>query len=98
MQIISSSINLSKIDKSKLVKDKNGNLWLNMDIFISDTADKYGNDVSLCYRQSKEERERKDKKVYIGNGKTVYGKLPSNQQKAIERDNETLNTSDDLPF
>lgn len=93
--IITASINLSKIDKTKLTKDKNGNLWLNMDIFVSDTPDRYGNDVSIAYRQTKEERELKEKRGYIGNGKIVYGKIPRTQQSLINNDN---NTDDGLPF
>lgn len=96
--ILTASINLSKIDKSKLAKGKNGNLWLNFDIFVSDSPDRLGNDAALAYRQTREERESRQKRIYIGNGKVVHGKIPDYLQKAIAKDNDILNVADDLPF
>ena len=71
-QIISASIDLTKIDKSKINNHKNGSAYYNIDIFIKDEKDQYGNDCAISQSQSKEEREAKEKKVYIGNGKSVW--------------------------
>jgi hypothetical protein len=65
------SICVSDIDKSKLQQSKNGKLYLQIDIWINDQADNYGNTASISIRQSKEEREAKTKKTYIGNLKPV---------------------------
>jgi hypothetical protein len=65
------SICVSDIDKSKLTQAKNGKLYLQVDIWINDQADNYGNTGSISIRQSKEEREAKNKKTYIGNLKPV---------------------------
>jgi hypothetical protein len=65
------SICVSDIDKSKLTQAKNGKLYLSVDIWINDQADNYGNTGSISIRQSKEEREAKNKKTYIGNLKPV---------------------------
>jgi len=70
-RIIAASIDLTKIDKSKINNHKNGSAYYNIDIFIKDEKDQYGNDCAISQSQSKEEREAKDKKVYIGNGKSV---------------------------
>lgn len=72
MKIISASIDLTKIDKSKINNHKNGSQYYNIDIIIKDDKDQYGNDCSITANQSKEERDAKLKKVFIGNGKTVY--------------------------
>lgn len=96
--IAKASINLTKIDKKKLVQDKSGNLWLNIDVFINAHPDRYGNDVALAYTMTKAERESKQSRTYIGNGKVVLGKIPQNQQKAIQKDNEAIADSYDLPF
>ena len=72
MKIISASIDLTKIDKSKINNHKNGSQYYNIDIIIKDEKDQYGNDCSITANQSKEDREAKDKKVYIGNGKVVW--------------------------
>ena len=69
------SICLSDIDKTKIAKsDKNGKLYLSVDIWVNEQPDNYGNIGSINVRQSKEEREAKEKKTYIGNFKQLEGK------------------------
>lgn len=72
MKIISASINLNKINKSKLIKGKDGNEYLNISIICNDTENEWGKDVSITEGQSEQERKDKVKKNFIGNGKTVY--------------------------
>ena len=66
--LISGSIDLTKIDKSKLKDGK----YLQVQISVNDTTDNYGNNVSITVNQSKEEREAKEKKTYLGNAKVVW--------------------------
>jgi hypothetical protein len=86
--LYSGSICVSDINKSKLTQAKNGKLYLSVDIWINDQADQYGNTGSISIRQSKEEREAKTKKVYIGN------------LKPVEKSNDTPSAQaiDPLPF
>lgn len=70
--IISASIDLTKIDKSKIIKGKNGAEYYNIQVMINDKKDKYDNDVSVIQGQTKEERQRKDNKQYIGNGRVIW--------------------------
>ena len=72
MKIISASINLNKINKSKLVKGKDGNEYLNISIICNDSENEWGKDVSITEGQTEQERKDKVKKNYLGNGKTVY--------------------------
>lgn len=65
--ILNLSIDLSKVDKGRLVDGK----YLNTQIFINDET-KYGNNVSMAYSQTKDEREAKEPKQYIANGKVVW--------------------------
>lgn len=76
------SIDLNKIDKSKIVtKDKNGNpfsngaKYLNVSIWVNDEPDKYGNSVSI-------QMGGKDDKIYIGNAKEYQkdGQAQTNQK------------------
>jgi hypothetical protein len=60
--IISGSIDLESIDKSKLNKGK----YLNFDILLSDES-KYNNNAWVVQSQTKEEREAKTKKISLGN-------------------------------
>jgi hypothetical protein len=92
--ILNLSIDLSKVDKSKLVDGK----YLNTQVFINDET-KYGNNVSMAYSQSKEQREAKEPKQYIANGKVVY---VNNGIVVAEKEVENVvnNTKEDsnLPF
>ena len=66
--IISGSIDLTKINKSKLINGK----YLNIQISVNENTDQYGNNVGITIGQTKEEREAKSKKTYIGNAKVVW--------------------------
>ena len=68
--IINASIDLSKVDNSK-VFEKDGKKWLNLSISINDETT-YGNNVGIALAQTKEEREAKQPKTYLGNGKVVW--------------------------
>lgn len=70
-KIVNFSIDLKKIDKSKLIEGKKGT-YLNLTASLNDEADAYGNDVAVYVSQSKEEREGKQKRNYLGNGKVVW--------------------------
>ena len=90
--ILSLSIDLTKIDKSKLKDGK----YLNTQIFINDET-KYGNNVSMAYSQTKEERDAKTPKQYIANGKVVYVNNGITVAEKEETPQETKQVSD-LPF
>jgi hypothetical protein len=62
------SIDVKKIDKSKLYKGQ----YLNLTVATRDELSQYGQNASVFYAQSKEEREAEIKKTYIGNGKVVW--------------------------
>jgi hypothetical protein len=70
-QLISASIDVSKISKDKLVKGEKGT-YLNITISINDEVDQYGNQAGIYESQTKEERESKVKKNYLGNGKIAW--------------------------
>ena len=72
-KLIGASIDLTKIDKSRIIVGKAGAKYYNIDIWINDEPDKYGNHASVQQNQTKEERENKKQKIYLGNGKKLYG-------------------------
>ena len=71
--IISGSIDLESIDKTKLAKGK----YLQFDIILSDES-KYGNNAWVVQGQSKEEREAKEKKVSLGTTWSGASSTPGN--------------------
>lgn len=88
------SIDLMKIDKSKIITHANGCKYLNIDITVNDEKDQYQNDVSVAVSQTKEERDLKLKKTYLGNGKTVW----ESEKKQTTEQVITSNEVEDLPF
>lgn len=97
MQIISASINVELIDKTKLIKGKKGTYY-NFDI-INDGPNEYGNDTSICIEQSKEERTSKQKRVYLGSGKTVFKTSPAIAPEDTYIQSSKKDQGDDtLPF
>jgi hypothetical protein len=69
--IIKANINLNEIPKDKIYKGKKGS-YLPITITINDEVDQFGNQGPVVVEQSKEEREAKVAKVYLGNVKVVW--------------------------
>lgn len=92
--IINASIDLSKVDKSKIF-EKDGKKWLNLSISVNDES-MYGNNVGISIAQSKEERDAKQPKTYLGNGKLVW--WSGNMVLAEKQEQGTQQEENDLPF
>ena len=75
--IIKTSINLSLIPKDKIIICKKGK-YLPIALSVNDEPDQFGNQGPVIVDQTKEEREAKAPKVYLGNTKVVWsnGKMP----------------------
>lgn len=97
-QLISASINLSKIDKSKIIEGKEGAKYLNIQIALNDQADNYGNTVAITINQLKEERDAKTPKIYLGNGKVVWTSDGQNSTTQSAPTSANKPVEDDLPF
>ena len=69
--IIKTSINLNNIPKDKIIEGKKGK-YLPITITINDELDQFGNNGPVVVAQSKEEREAKVAKVYLGNVQVVW--------------------------
>ena len=62
-------IDLNKIDKSKIKAGKNGEKYYSVVVDNRKEADKFGNTHTVYDNQSKEDREAKVAKNYLGSGK-----------------------------
>jgi len=89
--ILRLSLDVSKIDKSKLYKGKKG-VYLNAAVLLKDEPDQYGNDGMIVQDVSKEEREQGIKGAILGNGKWA-GQRPTGEQVAADIDD-----GDEIPF
>jgi hypothetical protein len=101
-QLFSASLDVSKISKDKLIKGAKGN-YLNITVSVNDEADQYGNVLSIYESHTKEEREAKEKKNYIANGKLVWSSdggstAQSAPAKTAPTPAPKVEEGDDLPF
>ena len=102
--IIKASINLNAIDKSKIIEGKKGK-YLPITITVNDEPDQFGNQGPVTMDQTKEEREAKTPKQYLGNVKVVWtngtfpDKIPYEGNGATpQQAKQPAKVEDDLPF
>ncbi len=98
--ILAASINLNEIPKDKIIVGKKGK-YLPISITLNDELDQFGNQGPVIVSQSKEEREAKQAKTYLGNVKLVWTngevkKFDNPQQQAAPVAAAAI--EDDLPF
>jgi len=93
--LISLSIDVSKITKSK-IKDMK---YLDVTISVDDATNQWGKNASIYESQTKEEREAKAPKAYIGGGKVVWtdGSIKV-AEKASNEPKKASTPSEELPF
>jgi hypothetical protein len=102
MRILKGSIDVSKIDMSKVFVGKKGE-YINVSILIRDELDQYGNTGFITQDTTKEERESGMKGTILGNIKDLPGKSPAPVQHYSEELSNKIpppivNLADDLPF
>jgi len=100
--IIKASINLNAIDKSKIIEGKKGK-YLPITITINDEPDQFGNQGPVTMDQTKEEREAKTPKQYLGNVKVVWtnGTFPDKipyEGNGAPQPKAQAKVEEDLPF
>ena len=99
--IIKASINLNEVPKDKIIIGKKGK-YLPITITLNDELDQFGNQGPVIVDQSKEEREAKTQKTYLGNVKVVW--TNGENVAAAPRDGQPQQVApvktvdDDLPF
>ena len=99
--IIKTSINLNNIPKDRIFTGKKGK-YLPITITLNDELDQFGNQGPVVVEQTKEERDAKAPKTYLGNVKVVW----TNGQNVdpAPRDNQSAPApapaaaEEDLPF
>jgi hypothetical protein len=102
--IVKGSIDLTKVPKDRIIVGKKGK-YINVAITVNDEEDQFGNFGPIIVDQTKEEREAKAPKTYLGNVRVVWsngtfpsptpfeGAQPKAQPKAKSKEEE-----EDLPF
>jgi len=101
-----SNVYIKKETLEVLLKTLNakGEKGISIDISIGEQSNDYGQNLSAYVSQSKEEREAKKQRYYIGNGKCFWtdGKIEVAKKKEEVHTAEVINDKseeqDDLPF
>lgn len=72
--------------------EKNGKIYAKFVIDERKEKDQYGNTHSVAINQTKEQREAKEKKVYVGNGKELVfnAKKPDYEQLPDQKSDDSL--------
>ena len=95
--LINLSLRVDKLPKEKFVQGKDGAVYYNFTIGLNDESNQWGQNVSATDSQTKEEREAKKPKMYLGNGNVVWTdgniKLADKKVEATAKEVES-----DLPF
>ena len=95
--LINLSLRVDKLPKEKFVQGKDGAVYYNFTIGVNDDSNQYGQNVSATDSQTKEEREAKKPKSYLGNGNVVWTdgniKVADKKVEATAKEVES-----DLPF
>jgi len=100
--IIKTSINLNDIPKDKIYVGKKGK-YLPITITLNNEPDQFGNQGPVVVEQTKDERDAKAPKTYLGNVKVVWtdgnnvDTAPRDNQPAAPAPQPTV-ADDDLPF
>jgi len=102
--IVKGSIDLTKVPKDRIIVGKKGK-YIPIAITVNDEEDQFGNFGPIIVDQTKEEREAKVAKTYLGNVRVVWsnGTFPAptpfqgGQPKAQPKP-ATAKEEEDLPF
>ena len=99
--IIKTSINLNSIPKDKIIQGKKVK-YLPITITVNDEPDQFGKQGPVIVDQTKEEREAKAPKTYLGNCKVVWtnGTFPDRipYEGAAAPAPKVEKQEEDLPF
>ena len=101
--ILKTSINLNAIPKDKIINGKIGK-YLPITISLNDDLDQFGNQGPVCVDQTKEERDAKEAKTYLGNVKVVWTNgenvepAPRDAAPAPPKQAPVPDEVEDLPF
>jgi len=84
-------LELAKAGNKAFSKAQNGKIYLNLNVWINDEPDNYGNNASI---QTTFKESTKEEKVYVGNLKISKQKAP----EPLQENSNDIPEADDLPF
>ena len=101
--IVSANIDLTKINKSKIYEGKKGKYYP-ITIILNDEPGQYGDSGYIMTEQTKDERDAKVQKEYLGNVKVVWTNgqnVTTAEKQGVQQSIEAQSVKQeepDLPF
>ena len=95
---ISISICLSDIPKDRIKAADNGKKYINLAVTRMKEPDRYEQTHTVFVSQSKEEREAREDKIYVGKGKEINFTPSGATVQSVESMSAMSQEEDDLPF
>lgn len=92
--IITLNIDLSSLPKEKIQEGKNGHKYIKLTVGTMRQPDKWGNDLTVWAAQSKQDRDFRNERIFVGKGKTYGEEKKEQPDLPITRGN----LKGDLPF
>lgn len=89
------SICLSDLPKEKIKQALNGKLYINLIVTERRETDPYGNTLTVYADLTKEERESRVERTYVGGGKTISFEPTTSE---VVDQLPPVNNPDDLPW
>jgi ribosomal protein L14 len=90
MAAVAVNICLTDVPKERLFKsDKTGKIYLNIVVADRKEKDRFDNTHTVFMQQTKEERDQRKEKIYVGDGKAI---------EYEQRASAPITEDDDLPF
>jgi hypothetical protein len=99
--LLNVSLRVDSLPKEKFVMGKDGKVFYNFTLAINDEANQFGQNVSAYDSQTKEERDAKKQKSYLGNGNVVWtdGNIKAVKKEGQPATQQSSSLVDDsLPF
>lgn len=93
------SICLSDIPKERITKAANGKSYTTIVTAEKKETDQYGKNATAYLEQTKEERDNRTPKIYIGSGwVTKFNEQNGPAQQKQQYDSGQMDSNGDLPF
>ena len=97
-RILKLRINVTKLDKTVFYPGNQGT-YCDLDVFVNNEPDQYGNIASAKQDLGKERRQAGEKAPYCGNGKWLETRqAPAAKPAPQPKHGEDFDTEDDIPF
>ena len=105
MAVITASIDVTKLDRTRFVpgkpQDRDGKTVIPQyaDVTLIETRDsQYGDDYMIVQKTTKEERDQGLKLPILGNAKIFDGDATNTAPTAVAADVSSIKEDDDVPF